>query len=380
MEVGVGDVLGLKKKLKAFTAAWARLQHHTPGWPTDEQDKLVHQRLLEWLHFHEAMLVGELVPEALRFLTTNPEHDVQSFSHIIVDEYQDLNRAEQVLLDTMAAHSSLTVVGDEDQSIYSFKYANPEGIRTFDESHPGTCDKELEVCARCPKRVVSVATSLVSHNINRVAKTWTPSPSAVDGEIHIVQWPTMEDEAAGLSRFIKHRIDSGQVNAGKVLVLTQRRQFGYAIRDALVARGVSAHSFFQEEGLEGNPKEAGEHPAQTAFTLLTLLVNEEDRVALRCWCGFDSPSLHRGAWGRLRLYCEGNAISPIEALRQLAAGNFEISHGNSLKARITELDQELGTLSGLLGVPLLDALFPSENEAGLRTVPSDGSDSSVRRL
>jgi DNA helicase-2/ATP-dependent DNA helicase PcrA len=48
------------------------------------------------------MLIGELVPEALRFVRNNPAHPVMTrFDHVIVDEYQDLNRAEQVLIDRL---------------------------------------------------------------------------------------------------------------------------------------------------------------------------------------------------------------------------------------------------------------------------------------
>lgn len=93
------------KRIRAFEAAWARLQAHVPGWPPDATDKAFHNELLRWLRFHRAMLIGELVPEALRFLRNNPASWVLSaFDHVIVDEYQDLNRAEQELIDLLAAH------------------------------------------------------------------------------------------------------------------------------------------------------------------------------------------------------------------------------------------------------------------------------------
>jgi DNA helicase-2/ATP-dependent DNA helicase PcrA len=59
------------------------------------------------------MLIGELVPETLRFLRNNPASpELTAFDHIVVDEYQDLNRAEQVLLDLLAVRCNNSIVGD----------------------------------------------------------------------------------------------------------------------------------------------------------------------------------------------------------------------------------------------------------------------------
>jgi DNA helicase II / ATP-dependent DNA helicase PcrA len=88
-----------KKRIYAFEASWARLQNHTPGWPADDLDRKFHANLIEWLKFHRGMLIGELIPLALNYLKNNPYSDeLGKYKHIIVDEYQDLNKAEQTLL------------------------------------------------------------------------------------------------------------------------------------------------------------------------------------------------------------------------------------------------------------------------------------------
>ncbi len=283
-----GGIRECQNRLKAFDAAWARLQSDQPGWPQDRIDKAFHAALIAWLKFHEAILIGELVPEMLAFLRNNPMAKVLSrFQHVLVDEYQDLNRADQALIDLLAGRSTLSVIGDENQSIYSFRFAHPEGITDFPSSHANTHSEPLTECRRCPKIVVGMANSLISNNANRVDRPIAPFPANPTGEVHLVQWSNINEEAQGLAAFIKHRIDSKTVDAGKVLILAPRRQFGYAIRDALRANGTYAHSFFNEEALE-------ESVAQEAFALLTLLVNPDDRVALRCWCGFGSPSITAG--------------------------------------------------------------------------------------
>jgi superfamily I DNA/RNA helicase len=139
-----GGIRQCEKRLEAFNAAWARLQSDDPGWPIDEPDRLFQQVLIAWLRFHQAMLICELVPETLRYIRDNPASPFAGmFDHVLVDEYQDLNRAEQVLLDLLAEAGKLAVIGDEDQSIYSFKHAHPEGISTFHETHEGTAASDV---------------------------------------------------------------------------------------------------------------------------------------------------------------------------------------------------------------------------------------------
>jgi len=360
---GFGGIRERNRRLQAFNAAWARLQSETPGWPQDPIDQAFHRELVRWLRFHEAILIGELVPETLRYLRENPASPHRrAFDHVLVDEYQDLNRAEQVLLDLLAEAGHLIVIGDEDQSIYSFKYAHPQGIATFDETHPGTHDEQLDDCRRCPHLVVEMANILISNNPGRTPRVLHPFPGNPEGEVLVVQWSTIEQEAQGIAEIIQRRIQHGEVEPGKVLVLAPRRHLGYSIRNALNALGVYAHSFFHEEALEGNPKKLDESEAQQAFTLLTLLANPEDRVALRCWCGFGSSSLRSGAWSRLRDYCESSGETPWAALQRMISGDLSLSYTRGLRKRFEDLQRRINELDSLRGEALVNALFPAEHD------------------
>jgi superfamily I DNA/RNA helicase len=334
-----------------------------PGWPADEVDRQFEAALDRWLRFHHAMLIGELVPVTLRFLQDNPATPVlATFAHVVVDEYQDLNRSEQVLLDVLSENGQFTLVGDEDQSIYSFKHAHPEGIASFPDSHPGTADESLDECRRCPHRLVAMANHLIQHNQDRQPRALKPKEENPQGEVHVVQWPRMKDEAEGLARFLQARVATGTVDPGKILVLAPRRQFGYAIRDALLDAGTPAHSFFQEEALDGDPKKLDNCQAQQAFTLLNLLADPDDRVALRCWCGFGSPSLRSNAWKRLRSQCEATGQSPRQALESMVAGELTLNHCGDLVKRFELLMETLSGLDGLQGAELIEALLPEQEE------------------
>lgn len=360
-EAGMGSVRDCKRQIEAFNASWARLQSQEPGWPKDLIDRERHNILIAWLKFHQAMLIGELIPMALHFLRENPASEFRgSFDHVLVDEYQDLNKAEQVLLDVLAEAGTLTVVGDEDQSIYSFRYAHPEGIVQFETTHPGTHDESLEICRRCPSNIVEMANCLIANNTARTPRELIPVNADSKAEAHVVQWRTMDEEVDGITEFIHNRVSSGEVRPGQVLILTQRRKIGYAIRAALSKLGTATHSFFQEQELDGAPKKLSDCKAQCSFTLLTLLANPEDRVALRCWCGFGNSSLGSKAWVRLRSYCETSGDSPRVALEKLLDGQIKIPYTSVIVERYKELKTLLESLQGLLGNDLIDALFPAD--------------------
>ncbi len=245
-------------RIRAFEAAWARLQSEVPGWPQDPIDRQFQAALISWLRFHRAMLIGEVVPEGLRFLRNNPASDARlAFDHVIVDEYQDLNRAEQELIELLASNSATAIVGDVDQSIYRFRHANPEGIEAFQHQHPATHDETLDECRRCPIRVVVMADHLIRHNHPHAeGPRLQPKVDNPQGEVHIVQWTGITEEATGLASFARSLIRERGYSPADILILTPRRLLGYGIRDCLRAADIPVHSFYHEEALEGNAASA----------------------------------------------------------------------------------------------------------------------------
>jgi len=354
-----GGVRETEKRLEAFGAAWARLQTDEPGWPKDKTDKAFQKALDQWLRFHEAMLVGEMVPVTLRYVKDNPLCPERTkFDHVIVDEFQDLNKAEQVLVDFLAENAQLSIIGDEDQSIYSFKHAHPDGITDFHSEHDGTHDETLDMCRRCPTKVISIANSLISHNASASGRVLKPNKEKGQGIVHVVQWPSLETEAHGIADYILKRIEEDDVEAGQVLILAPRRKIGYAVRDAILEKGVLAHSFFNEQALEGNPTKLGKCQPQQAYALLTLLAEPEDRVALRCWCGFGSATLNENGWKRLRGHCEDSGENPREVLQQIIDGTLKVSGTTKVVERFAELRAQEEALEDVSGHALADILFP----------------------
>lgn len=354
---GSRPVTKCKELIRAFEANWARLQNEEPGWPHSAEDQVFHNELMEWLKLHECMLLGELGNEMRAYLSSNPTcAERHQFDYILVDEYQDLNRADQAIVDMLAESARLMVIGDEDQSIYaSLRYAQPEGIRNFLDSHPGAVDLPLTLCRRCPTKVVEMANSLIGFNGHREPRSLEPHPDKSEGEVKIIQYRTLEDEAVGVSETIHTYMTHTRTPPEKVLVLVPRRIPAELIRKELTGLGIKSHSFFFDDALQSEA-------AQKAFSLLSLLANPRDRVAMRCWLGLSHHDLAITSYKRLLRLCEEYEFDILAGLEHLSTLSPPPAWSRVLVQQYAEW-KKLGPLGeGLMGLKLIDFVFPEKNE------------------
>ncbi|MDW7727155.1 MAG: ATP-dependent helicase [Candidatus Methanoperedens sp.] len=302
------------------------------------------------------MLIGELIPIALEYLRYNPASPYKvKFNHIIVDEYQDLNKAEQVLIDHLAEGSNLSIVGDDDQSIYGFKYAHPEGIRTFDSTHSNTHDEILVDCRRCPKSIVRVAKELISRN-TRYPKDLYEVSDMTDGEIHLLQWKGMKAEAKGVSQIINYYLDNEGISPGEVLILAQRKDIAHLISEELDNLNLKTINSYDDEILKGNKI------AQERFILLNLIANPEDKVAFRCWLGYPNQDWRAKPYSILRSHCEENGDSPFKTLEKMSSGRLDLAGCTPLIDRYVELIDNKSDIENKKGLELVNACFPDDIE------------------
>lgn len=357
-----GGVREVRKRMKAYEAAWARLQRDEPGFAQSAEDLAFERDLLDWLRFHEGMLIGEVIPYLYEYLRSNPgAPERTAFSHILVDEFQDLNKAEQGVIRFLSDNAHVCVVGDDDQSIYSFKHAHPDGIRNWTADHLGADDLTLDDCRRCPTTVVAMANSLIAVNAARpVARALVPMPQNGPGIVSILQFCNLHAEVRGVAQRIAAMVAAG-TPPGDILVLAQRGVIGTPIFEELVRLGVPTKSYYAEAELDAEA-------AQIRFALLKLLASPEDRVALRFLLGVNSPgNWLSNTYGRLQQHCSGNGQSPWGALAQIADGLLRLPHTNALVARFREIRDELTRLqevarnSGMAGI--VDDLFPDADNS-----------------
>ena len=353
-----GDKKARTKRLRAFEAAWARKQRDEVTEADDPVDRAFEKELIDWLTFHKAITIGELVPITLRHLNLNPLDPIlRKCRYVIVDEYQDLNKVEQVLVDKIAERCQLTIVGDADQSIYSFKHANPDGIVEFAERHRDVVDHNLTECRRCPTTVVQAANRLITCNTRLTKLLLEPREGNPAGNITQVQWPSMDAEVQGISSYVKYLVDPTRddgkpvYETNDILILCPARDIAYLLRDKLTELEVPAHSFYHEEALEGMD-------ARLSFCTLNLFVEPEDRVALRYWLGADSASWLANQYAILRELCEQESKSPRIILDEIIDTGRVVARIPDLIARYKQFRLRINGLYAVDTDGLLDILFP----------------------
>jgi superfamily I DNA/RNA helicase len=140
----------------------------------------------------------EMIAGCASYVSNNPAYAKEKIGDIdllIVDEYQDFNQNERDLIDLIIKHTAdVVILGDDDQSIYGFKDADPAAIIAL---HRDTSIDKIpheHKCYRCPDAVVEAASNLIQHNsASRVAKDW--HPSGKPGDLIIEQFMTQRETA-----------------------------------------------------------------------------------------------------------------------------------------------------------------------------------------
>ena len=179
----------------------------------------------------------------LRLLT---EHEqvrtalANQFLHILVDEYQDTNAIQGDIVDLLASkHRSLTVVGDDSQSIYSFRGATFENIVTFSERYPDVREYRLETNYRSVVEILALANASIAHNIRRLDKTLRakrPSglkPAIVPTQDHYVQ-------SRFIAEYVLHLLDEGR-DLNDIAVLYRSHWHSLEIQLELQRRNIPFH-------------------------------------------------------------------------------------------------------------------------------------------
>ncbi len=333
-----GDVRKKETRVKAYEAAWARLQHDEPGYAQERVDALFERDLINWLKFHKAMLIGEIIPVTLSYLQDNPGcRERNMFDHILVDEFQDLNKAEQELIYLLKGNGSIVIVGDDDQSIYSFKHAHPEGIREIPNLFSSCQTITFNECRRCPISVVEMASNLISNNTDRTLGDLVPKEGNENGNVSIIQWNSLEEEITGIADIIQYYIDERIVEPKDILLLTPRRYVGYKIRDSLNQRQISAKSYFREEALDSDK-------TRRAFSLLNLAAISTDEVALRYLLGVGGSDFRCNAYNKLLAKAHELGCSIIDLLNRIVGGSEHLSGVSTLVQKYNKIKQEISEI------------------------------------
>ncbi len=294
--------------------------------------RLYQQRLVEAsaLDFDDILMLTVEVFQAFpEVLTTYQER----FRYLLVDEYQDTNRAQYLFVKLLAdAHRNVCVVGDQDQSIYRFRGADMRNIMEFERDYPDAKVVRLEQNYRSTQTILDAANAVIDHNQQRKPKRlWTDRGS---GErISLYEGQDEHDEAA----FV----------AEEVQILEQR---GIRLSDIAVFYRTNAQSRVLEElfvrfGLPyqvvGGLKYYDRREVKDVLSYLRAIVNPDDQVALKRIINVPKRSIGDTTVGHVDRYAEASAIGFMEALRQAGDNTRLTSRAQRSIAGFVELMDHL---------------------------------------
>jgi DNA helicase-2/ATP-dependent DNA helicase PcrA len=162
----------------------------------------------------------------------------ERFRYVLVDEYQDTNRAQYVILRALSSdHPNLAVTGDPDQSIYGWRGADLNNILEFEQDFPNVRIVRLERNYRSTKRILRVADSLIGHNLRRKKKElWTENDEG--GSVRLVAYADQDREAADIAEQIRSAVESGRRKPSDFAIFYRVNALSRALEKALRAAGV----------------------------------------------------------------------------------------------------------------------------------------------
>src|SRR3954467_10607218 len=221
-----------------------------------------------------------------------------SFRQVLVDEYQDTNRAQYRWLQLLAEeHRNLAVVGDEDQSIYRFRGADIRNILDFEDDFPDARVIRLEQNYRSTQTILSAANALISHNEERKGKNlWTDIGQG--DPVHVRELDDEHAEARFVSGEIERLVDTG-CSRDEIAVFYRTNAQSRVLEDILVRFNVSYQVI-------GGTRFYERAEVKDAMAYLTLLVNPSDVVAFQRVV--NSPRRGIGDTSQARLIAQANTL------------------------------------------------------------------------
>ena len=250
----------------------------------------------------------------------------ESFRYILVDEYQDTNYAQYLIVSKLAAkHKNLSVVGDDAQSIYSFRGARIENILNFKKDYPDYRIFKLEQNYRSTKTIVNAANSLIAKNKGQIPKkVW--SANASGEKLKVVECATDIEEGAIIAGSVIEKRDAAGCDYSCFGILYRTNAQSRIFEEAFRRQGIpykvyGSLSFYQR-------KEIKDLLAYFRFT-----VNKRDREALFRIINYPARGIGKTTSDKLISYANETGLTPWELICNITEHQsaLNINKGTSSK-------------------------------------------------
>lgn len=238
------------------------------------------------------------------------EYYQDRFHYILVDEYQDTNRAQYVALKMLAAgHRNLCVVGDDDQSIYRWRGAEIRNILDFENDYPDCTKFRLEQNYRSTRNILEVAHSVVRNNRQRhEKKLWTEKAA---GElISLLEVEDDLEEARTVVNKLALEMRSNHMDFQDIAVLYRTNAQSRVLEEALRRENIPYI-------IVGGVKFYERKEVKDVIAYLRLLSNPADTISLRRIINYPARGIGETTLGRIEAYAQEKKISIFAATGQI---------------------------------------------------------------
>lgn len=212
------------------------------GLPKDEFVALT-KKFDGWKRRNEKIDFDDMLTECYEVLSQDEKTGKMwqdRFDYILVDEFQDVNRAQYACLQMLAApKNNLFVVGDDDQSIYGFRGASPSFMLDFPKDFPGTEKVFLDVNYRCSGRIIRLASQVIGTNMSRYEKN-IKGDRDLGERINVFVAKDSGEEAELIAQKIARLLEEG-MPIEEIAVIFRTNIQGGAFARALFRRGIPYH-------------------------------------------------------------------------------------------------------------------------------------------
>jgi DNA helicase-2/ATP-dependent DNA helicase PcrA len=211
---------------KLLSANWETLNADRTGWETNFDSP---EFIGAWSRHREIygyVLRSELVYQFKNLLDQEPDADIDGpIDYLIVDEYQDLNRCDLFVVSKLIEKgASIFSAGDDDQSIYGFRYAAPEGIRNFLNDISLSEQFLIKECWRCDRRILGFALNVIRQDYKRIPKDLV-SVTGNEGEYHVLHFKNQNAEAKKISEIIFSLNETRNVSFNDMIILLRNDKY-----------------------------------------------------------------------------------------------------------------------------------------------------------
>ena len=261
---------------------------------------------------NNALDFDDIINLTIQILTENPdvlEYYSGKFQYVLVDEYQDTNKAQFMLITLLSGrHGNITVVGDNDQGIYSFRGADISNILNFERDFPGTKIIKLEQNYRSTKAILDAANAIIKHNEKKYEKNlWTEQ---VGGQLPEVARLDNEYEEAN---FIVE-----QINKLKREEYYKNKDFTVLYR--MNAQSRSIEDIFRRENIPykmiGGLKFYERKEIKDAIAYLRLIHNSADNLSLQRIINEPKRGIGQTSMEKIETIAATNGISMYETIKK----------------------------------------------------------------